>query len=251
MENSDFSTSCKPSEHAQMAIECAPRYNPLGVLYVSPNISAATSGQPNSDIRFQNLALFQIASVGVPASTATDLGEIWVHYKIKLMKPQLGGSLTSLISGHYINPLANGAATGGAPFGVVTATNQPQVATGTLLPLAFTSNSFSFPLAVTEGNYLCSYVVEGNAATIAGVGVACAAGAILQVWSNATTPDAQLVAQGPQNAATGIVSLSVNFLVQVNAPGSALCTVTLTSASPPTAGRWDLFVTPINSNIIS
>lgn len=250
MENSDFAVSCKPSEHCQMAIECNPRFNPLGVLYVSPNLGV--SSQTNGDIRMQNLGIFQIASQGVPTNgVAVDLGEIWVHYKIRLMKPQLGSNLGALLSAHYTSNASTGSPTTGNPWGNLALGVQPSPATNTILPLVFSTTSFAFPLAVTQGSYLCIYTIYGTSSTVGSMlpTVLNGTGTLLQVWSTNSIADGATSSTAPQAGVTLCFVQTCCFIVSVNAPGSILCAINMAITNPPASGRFDLFVTPYNSLI--
>lgn len=94
MENYSFATSAKPSVNQLHAIECAKVRTPVKQLYVR---SGANTG---TDLRWTDFGNFYIATVGCPAATTT-LGELWVTYKVKLIKPRLpitvglGGQIAS------------------------------------------------------------------------------------------------------------------------------------------------------------
>lgn len=82
MENYSFATSAKPSVSQMHAIECAKIRTPVKQLYVR---SGANTG---TDLRWTDFGNFYIATVGYPAVAVT-LGELWVTYKVKLIKPRL------------------------------------------------------------------------------------------------------------------------------------------------------------------
>jgi len=120
-----------------------------------------------------------------------------------------------------------------------------------LLQLTFGTNAFSFPLQVTSGSYLCVYhsICTGAASAVTVGTVTVSQGSLLQCWSATTgVEDAAIIAAGPSNGVSS-QSLMIGFIVQVNAPGSVLCTVTMGAWTPPvtTATAWELFVTPYNS----
>jgi len=250
MAESDFSVTCKPSDHAMHAVECEARYNPLGIFYNSAQTSL-TVGANSSDIRMQNLGIFQIASSGIPTGgSALDLGEIWVHYKVKLFKPQLNAGLAAVQSSHYFGTAATGAPATTTPFGPnVVAAIQPVSAANNLLALTFSTTAFSFPLQVTDGQYLCVYYCKGSVATVGYTAPTVANGSLISAWNNGTTGSSQQFNQGtaPQTTETNVTNLIIAFIVSVNAPGSQLCTVTLNTTVVPTAGQFDLIVTPYNS----
>jgi len=252
MENSDYSCSTKPSECSLMAIECASRHNPLGTLYISGQTNPQVGAVVGSDIRFQDLGIFQIASSNIPIanSTALDLGEIWVHYEVTLKKPQLNAGLSNLLTAHYISNSATGAPATTTPFGPnVTAVIQPTATTNNNLPLTFTaSGQVTFPLAVTQGNFLLVYSITGGITTPSAAWQGSQNCTILKVWNQSGLADQNL-----SQSAGGIVN-SGNYIVcciiQVNAPGAALASVNLASTLVPTAGLCDLFVTQYNSTML-
>lgn len=95
MENAQYSTSCKPSISCIHAIECDPNLNFSPVKYVR------TGGVPSSkDIRLYDQGNFQLATVGLPTGSSGVIGELWVSYQIKFMKPQLTLS-TDVLGAYY------------------------------------------------------------------------------------------------------------------------------------------------------
>lgn len=252
MAESDFSVTIKPSEHGLHAIECNPKYNPLGVQYTSAQTSL-TVGANSSDIRMQNLGIFTIASSNIPiaSNTAISLGEIWVHYDIELEKPVINAYLGGLQSSHYYGNSSTGSPATTTPFGAsVSATVQPTAVADNLLGLTFTTTAFTFPLAITSGQYLCCYYCRGSTAAIAYGNPSVVNGSIISAWNAGTLGSTGVGTQGtgPQTTITA-AQLSMSFIVQVNAPGSALCTVTLSTTVVPTSGQFDLIVTPYNFNM--
>nr|QKV51201.1 putative capsid protein [Crucivirus sp.] len=251
MAESDFSVTTKPSEHMLHAVECDPRFNPLGELFISAQTSL-TIGANSSDIRMQNLGIFQISSCNIPvaASTAIDLGEIWVHYEVELYKPQINAYLSGLLSSHYTGTSSTGNPTNSNPFGPnILATVQPVATANNLLALTFGVSSFTFPLQVTSGQYLCVYYAKGGAAACAYTAPTCTNGTIDVLWTGGTlgTDDVSTVAGAPQTTLAGATQLSIAFVVNVNAPGASLCVVTMAVTVVPVTGSFDLIVTPYNS----
>jgi len=81
MENYSFSTSAKPSVSQMHPIECKKVRTPVKQLYVRNGTNA-------NDLRWTDFGNFYIATVGMQANNV-NLGELWVTYKIKLLKPRL------------------------------------------------------------------------------------------------------------------------------------------------------------------
>jgi len=103
MENYDYAVSGKVTDSLTMGVECDPSKRNFEQLFVR------TGGVPtNADAKTYDVGLLQVAIAGVPStSVALGLGEVWVHYRIKLSKTKLlGGALVSM----------NGGATNSAVF---------------------------------------------------------------------------------------------------------------------------------------
>jgi len=151
MENYFFSQSCKPSQSMLHAIECKKNQTVLNHLYVRS--SAYTADQ-----RFTDFGKFYIATVGMQAA-GINLGELWVTYKVKLLKPRLPSTL-SLGGNIGSATMYSTTATAASPAGTVqTTTTSPIVA-----------NMFGSTISWTAqpNSYYC-VVVAINAATSAPV----------------------------------------------------------------------------------
>jgi hypothetical protein len=141
MEDYFFSTTCKPSSSMLHAIECKNSLSPTtGILYTR---SGALTG---TDLRWTDFGKFSIATQGMP-NAGTNLGELWVSYKVKLMKPRLpitigyGGQIAS---GHTNR---TGVVSGSWAGTASTFDYGP-------LPITLTStNAITFP-AIPQMNYL-------------------------------------------------------------------------------------------------
>lgn len=92
MENYEFAQSSKPSVSMCHPIECAPDQTPIDNLYVrSDSLSLV-----DQDVKMYDLGTFQIASQGIPCSgSALSLGEIWISYQIKFLKPRVSDYVDS------------------------------------------------------------------------------------------------------------------------------------------------------------
>jgi hypothetical protein len=105
MEASEFANSVKASYSTLHPIECDPKRNVLGKMFVLPGITNVNQiNTPGSttfaDPRFDTLGQTYIATQGAESGTiASTLGEIWVTYKVRLSRPILetGASSTGLI----------------------------------------------------------------------------------------------------------------------------------------------------------
>jgi hypothetical protein len=118
MENYEFTTSCAPCESMLHPIECDRTVNPLGELFVR-----SMTNPIGSDKRMYDLGNFQIATEGQQAASV--IGELWVTYKVQLLKPrlpQIGQDPSQWV--HYQSTNANGLpyTSNLLPYGVGTST---------------------------------------------------------------------------------------------------------------------------------
>ena len=90
MEVTDFATSGAIYNNQIHPIECDPKQNVMSKLFIQPGNSVVS--YPD-DARFSALGNFQIATSGVPTSNV--VGELWVSYHVRLLKPQLELGTTS------------------------------------------------------------------------------------------------------------------------------------------------------------
>lgn len=84
MENTEFTTSCKPSESFLHGIECMPAETVAPELFVN---SVSSGSSTVRDPRFTTAGTFYIATSGMQAAVV--IGELWVSYQIELLKPTL------------------------------------------------------------------------------------------------------------------------------------------------------------------
>jgi len=274
MAESDYAKTIKPSDDSLHCVECDPKYNPLGIQYVSANQSLTTAPQ-GGDIRMNNLGIFQLAFSGIPlaANTPLDLGEIWVHYEVELLKPQLNAGLTNVLSAHYQSSFETGVPNTVHPFGANVAPGvQPVVPqppfgnpnTGNpivqnnLLNLFFEADGqVTFPLSITQGRFLLIYNCNCETANPVALNV--------PGWINPTNCTLIDSFTLPENGAIGTFTASTMLspntgentlsvcaiaMIDVNAPGDALATIQLSTTLIPTVGAvFDLYVTPFNTGL--
>lgn len=260
MENSDFSISTAPYDSAMHAVECHPKYNPLGVQYIRSGTTVGVSTVPNSDIRMYDLGIFQIASNGIPTNgSSIDLGEIWVHYKVRLYKPQLNGGLTNILSYHA--QWVNTTGTTTTPFTTNGTVLAPTFIDGNnTLVMSNTASSLIFPLAITEGNFMVTvYVTNRNTANNAALtnwGISGANCTLLTSYpTNGGVEDGQNIAASQWNGTvttTASATYVYQFIVSVNAPGANVATITFGAPGAniltgTASTSVDVFITQWNS----
>lgn len=112
MENTQYTTSCKPSVNMMHCVECDPSQMVLPRLYCQK-----PSRQTNIDERFSKLGQLYVATSGFQG-TSVNVGELWCTYDVELSFP-IEQSNTALLGTHFIlnqatitasNPLGTDAA---------------------------------------------------------------------------------------------------------------------------------------------
>lgn len=153
----EFCNSGKPSETMIHAVECSPAENPLKLNYIRSG--DVPSG---ADLRFYDLGIFEIATVGSQA--AATIGDLWVSYDVTLCKPSLqsvvGGD--DLLWAHariedYDNTDASGLYKhiGNIfmyPDSAFSVTNS-------------TVNTLVFPNSISSGRYMITHSIQGGSAS--------------------------------------------------------------------------------------
>lgn len=88
MENYEFSQSSVPSASLMHPIECDPKLTLNQGLFYTDN---PANSNLNADPRLYNIGRFNIATVGMQA--AATIGELWVTYKVCLLKPKMNAQV--------------------------------------------------------------------------------------------------------------------------------------------------------------
>jgi len=109
MENYEFTTSCAPYESMLHPIECDKRVTPITNRYIKSN---SLSGL--TDPQFYDWGVVSVATDGLASSAGTQIGELWISYKIQLSFPSLApsyvpesGFLSLDFTGDTYNPFEN------------------------------------------------------------------------------------------------------------------------------------------------
>lgn len=184
MENYDWTTSQKPSEHGLHGVECKRVERSTNQLYVRVGASA-------KDEVLTDLGDFQIATEGIPltipngaTSSTVPIGELWVMYTVKLSRANIYNSTSGGGGGVDVH---FGSTTGAANWGsntitfmnatplsaqyYVTPTNAAAVQYAAKRTNAIgtwaggrntTSNMVIFPPG-TNGNFFIYFAIEPNA----------------------------------------------------------------------------------------
>lgn len=151
MENYEFAMSSKPSVSMCHPIECAPSQSVLSEQYVRTDDNSIS----DQDIKFYDFGKFQIASQGIPCTgQAQSLGELWVTYQIKLLKPKISDYLDSGYA--RLSQPASVQPSGGNPFMPDWATSW--VTNRDNIGVKITGNStFTIPLRSNARTYMICF----------------------------------------------------------------------------------------------
>lgn len=237
MDNTDYTTSAKPSVSFYHPIECDPASHPTTNLYVR-------SGAPpsNADLRMYDFGNFQVATGGI-ASPSVTLGELWCSYEVELIKPI---STTA----HGLNVLSDHFQLLGLTAGSdVLGADATPVSGSSIGGKITNGNLYSFPPNITDGNYLVVCHWQGTA----GPGMVlptptltnCTA---MELWNGG----ASVTAGAGEGAAD--LSAMLSFVVNINNPiGASPATIEFTGGVLTYTANavGDLFVTQIDADIIS
>lgn len=238
MDNTQYTTSCKPSVSFYHPIECKPSSIPTNQLYVR-------SGNPpnGGDLRLFDLGQTQIASFGIAASSVV-LGELWCTYEIEFSKPISKGATANVLSDHYQLLSASAA----APLGVNSTLVDGSSIGGTIVnggPVQV----YNFPAEIQEGTYLFVWSVIGTStASLNTPAITTSNCSALSVWNGDSS---SLITTPPGNTSARAF---MAFVIQINAPGAANpASVQFDNSGtlPASITSGDLFVTEIDSDIVS
>lgn len=248
MEQSQYTSSSKPSKNLMHPIECAKLETPASVLFTRPG--PVTTG----DLRLYDWGNFYIATVGMQGAS-TNIGELWATYDITLLKPKLGSTVD--VQDHYVlNPLSTLA--GGTNYFGTTAI--PPVKTldsdmGTSLIVRSPSitglNTIVWPAGYT-GNVAVVYVCSLTTTSSAGISA---------IYTQTVTGGVQFIPAFGLGTSSAYFTNQGNSLVYNNNGGTTLVmylsitnggSVTLANGGPSAILiSADLFVIALPSNFNS
>lgn len=155
MENTEFSTSCVPFCNMLHPIECKPALTLLSKLYVPPG-GVVPAG---ADAHLYNLGKFQIATVGMQAGV-TVIGELWVTYQVRLMKPRLVNPGNSDLAVAHFTESPTSSATSGKIFGTAGA-----ITVFNTSPTTLYTSGLDAVVITTPGKYMVISLMVGGTFT--------------------------------------------------------------------------------------
>lgn len=167
MESYQYSTSAAPSVSQLHPIECDPRKN------VMKNLFVRTGSVPTgADSLFYDVGVFQLATVGMQAAAV--IGELWVTYHVKFLRPRLPVPVGSnVLAFHYVVSL---------PSSWSLITSPPSKLSGSTLTMApGTQGTNTCQLVITgpQGRYFMAVVTSGS--TPGGIGMSVVGGSTVAV----------------------------------------------------------------------
>lgn len=234
MEAYEFSTSCAPYSDMCHGVECKPKFNPLGVQYIRSGAPPATG-----DPRFYDIGRFQLATQGMQA--VADIGEVWVSYHVKLMKPKIATPYgAGLLQAHMVEFPAS-SATSLKPFG----TTGGVLRTGSTLPIAPGDGIFFLPYV---GRYMICCAAATQGGTPPGSSPVFTRGSnltLVQEWFDNTSTAA--------GAFSGVVACQT-LIVDVNLPGTGAAnqmSVSAGSFASMTQGATDVWIAQLSSGLLA
>jgi len=233
MDNTEYTTSAKPSCSFYHPVECDPRTNPISTLYVR-------SGAPpsNADLRLYDLGSFQIASFGIQG-TSVVAGELWCTYEWEFRKPISTTALgQDVLSDHF----QLGSVTNAHPLGTTSVLQSGSSIGGTITG---SGHVYNFPAVYQEGNYMVVYYVTGTAASLSYPVVTPTNCSILEIWG----ADGTSTPTSPINGVSAATAM-MTFVVSLSGLDATLSFST-GGTLPSAFVGGDLMVTQIDSSIIT
>lgn len=190
MENSEYCVSAKPSLSQVHACECDPAVTSVPIKYIRSVNEDTSKGY---DARMYDMGVLQVANKGVPSSSGTVLGELWVTYDVSLFKPELGVNAFDhaiIINGSSCSNtliFGNNAGVTVSPPGAVTSSS---------------GNSIVFTQA---GSFFVALQIAGSGLTTPG--------------TSSSTGSVQYLANSPTSGTTSLIEL---FTVKISAPNQTI-----------------------------
>lgn len=212
MENTQYTSSAKPSESFVHIIECDPDLQAQNLLYVN------TKAQPlvGMTINECNWVNVQVATVGMQGANV-NVGSLYITYDIEFVNA-IDDQIDRLPKGDYFSA-AGATVTGTNMMGTVAVTVDPANSLGG----SFSGNTYSFNQNLQQGLYKIEYFVQGTAAAWTAPGLTLVNCVLRPVMGN----DSVGALAFPQN---GLVASQGCIIYTIEVTG-ANATVTLSGAA--------------------
>lgn len=235
MNNYQGTQTAKPSANQIITVDCKRAILPDG-LFVRDAMDITST----TDIRFSDLGSLFISVNGTQASTGT-IGELWVDYRVKLMKPKLVMGAADQ-NDKYILALGVNNAT---PFGSVYGQFLQSLGSGIGTSIA-NGTSLAFPPTMGAGRYVISMYWIGGATPITTPNISYYNAQPYALFKSSPTVNIASYASPNTGATSNILSLTTCVeIIGLNA------TFSLNSAVLPLSVTMAcILVSEINSEIV-
>jgi hypothetical protein len=251
MENYAHSMSCKTTEHMMHGVEC----DKSKVAIANTLFTRANPVVTNQDLKTYDHGLFQLAVCNSPAGFQNNpIGELWVHYTVRLRKPKLFASLgfdidkDEWLTGYVSGNTTTGANLFGGTSGNVYANQQNNI--GCAVSKTATSVTITFPASLTGSFKITLYqqLVATSSAALNAPNYASTGNVALinDLFQNQSMNSTSVPSGG--GTGTNIVSVFDVFLTTATGGTNNSVTLTSTSSTMTTATRAQLIVQQYQSN---
>jgi hypothetical protein len=248
MEAYQYSTSCSPAESMLHPIECAKNQTVLNRLYIRSG--AVPVG---FDQRFFDMGVINVAVAGMQA--AANIGELWVTYHVKFLKPKLPTpSGQNLLAAKVIDcasltshPTVADRMTANAanPFGAY-GYRTPN----STIPSIVTNNSFTIPY---NGQYLVAIHFDaGTGAAFTAAPSITLGGGLTYVTPNAPPGNYAFwdgVSVTPSSLAITWSATSAVVLALINSTNNVANTITVVGPTSGTTVSTDVFIVQVPNGL--
>lgn len=235
MLNHQYSDSAKPSEMIAHPIECAGKERPTEVLYIRSDKVTA------DDILHYDICKTTVAVTGCQAA-GQNLGQLWVSYKVVLLKPVLEEQAEDpfVLTTHYRISVAG---LNNTAFFGSTINQQPEA--GSTFECKLANTTITMPANITSGNFMLWYGIKGSStASLVTPFIDCTTNC-----QNLSIVEAGTGTQYATATKTDVRLVYVRFF-KVTGP-SAVLTFGGGTTLPTSLTSGDLIITQINSNVIT
>jgi len=257
-ENYDYSISGRPSDTLRHGIETSERQ-------LATNMHYIRTGATTRDKLFTDIGRLQVMTEGIPVPPGSSaiIGELWVHYRIKLSRANLHAS----ILGRNIQWASLYGKKNGTHIFGATATSLPgesfaskftpspyanYAAINSASTLSIRASSFAnetaatmkieFPQNIVYGIYQVN-IYGRSSGNVTGITAGNFVNAIqlnqTQVFNDAAS----------FNFSNNVDLATASFMVQINAPGLAVASFTVAFAALQNNAETTIFVTQLSSHV--
>lgn len=241
MDNTDYTTSAKPSVSFYHPIECEPDSHPTQNLYIR-------SGDPplNADLRMYDLGNFQIATGGIAAANVL-VGELWCTYEVELIKPiSTTAHGLNVLSDQLL--LSDPANTTAVTFmgDSVTPTSGSSIGGKLVADSGTGEATYFFPTSIQDGDYLVVISIQATTpGAILGPTLALTNCTGMELYNN----NSSIVVTAGETGAP-VSSWMMSFVVNIDAPlGSPASIRFVGGASSMVGTSGTMFVTQLDADI--